>query len=177
MDENEKSSSAIDAESFKGTNESRIEPHWKFDGSIWEFLGTVQWAFVFRELGRSGRRHVLEIVSKPDQVEEAAQEYGITYRALANEMQRISKDALRMFAILDASEDDGRELPPEELEDIPELTQEQAAYIMEQQRKALATTNGDLTEARKLMRQWEHEKAYKRRIDRSQEDRSKCSIG
>ena len=82
-----------------------------------------------------------------------------------------------MFAILDASEDDGRELPPEELEDIPELTQEQAAYIMEQQRKALATTNGDLTEARKLMRQWEHEKAYKRRIDRSQEDSSKCSIG
>ena len=170
MDENEKSSSAIDAESFKGTNESRIEPHWKFDGSIWEFLGTVQWALVFRELGRSGHRHVLEIVSKPDQVEAAAQEYGITYHALVNEMQRISKDALRMFAILDAFEDDERELPLEELEDIPELTQKQAAYIMEQQRKALAMTNGNLTEARKLMRQWEHEKANKKPIEGNQVD-------
>ena len=163
MDENERSSRAGAAESFKVADEAQMEPQWKFDGSIWEFLGTVQWALVFRELGRSGRRHVLEIASKPDQVEAAAQEYGITYRVLANEMQRISKDALRMFAILDASKDEERELPLEELEDIPELTDKQAAYIMEQQRIALSMTNGNLTEARKLMRQWEHKKARERR--------------
>lgn len=163
MDKNERSSSAVDAESFKKIDETQIGPQWKFDGSIWEFLGIVQWAFVFRALGQSGRSHVLEIVSKPDQVEAAAQEHGITYRALVSEMQRISKDALRMFAILDASKDDKRELPSEELEDIPELTEEQATYILEQQRKALAMTNGNLTEARQLMRQWEHEKARERR--------------
>ena len=67
--------------------------------------------------------------------------------------------------ILDASENEERKLQPEELEDIPELTQEQATYIMEQQRTALAMTNGDLIEARKLMRQWAHERANKRRTE------------
>lgn len=78
---------------------------WKRDGSIWDFAETIQWALVFRQLSKDKPEGWSKMVSDPKMIEQKANEYGITLRAVADEMLRIGTGLKNMYAILDKKED------------------------------------------------------------------------
>lgn len=88
------------------SNAVRADSTWRFDGTLWEFVETVQWVLVLRQLKKADRPDIAEIVVSPEKIEAAAEEYGITMRATVNEMLRISKDALNMYRAIDAQQKD-----------------------------------------------------------------------
>lgn len=75
---------------------------WRWDGSIWDFAETIQWALVFRQLSKDRPAGWSAMVSDPKMIEQKANEYGITLRAITDEMLRIGTDLKNMYAIIDA---------------------------------------------------------------------------
>lgn len=75
---------------------------WCWDGTIWDFAEIVQWAFVFRQLGKDKPVGWSEMVSNPEMIKQKAAEYGITLRAVTHEMLRIGTDLKNMYAAIDA---------------------------------------------------------------------------
>lgn len=75
---------------------------WCWDGTIWDFAEIVQWAFVFRQLGKDKPVDWSEMVSNPEMIKQKAAEYGITLRAVTHEMLRIGTDLNNMYAAIDA---------------------------------------------------------------------------
>ena len=77
------------------------EKDWKWDGSLWEFLEIVQWTLVTRQLGKDQPEGWSKMITNPQMIDMKAEEYGITLRAINDEMYRISQDGKRMFELLD----------------------------------------------------------------------------
>ena len=71
----------------------------------------MQWALVFRQLSKDRPAGWSEMVSDPKMILKKADEYGITLRAVTDEMLRIGADLDHMLALLekrrDAPEADG----------------------------------------------------------------------
>ena len=63
-----------------------VMEEWRWDGSIWDFAETIQWALVFRQLGKDRPAGWSEMVSDPKMIEQKANEYGITLRAVTDEI-------------------------------------------------------------------------------------------
>ena len=74
---------------------------WRWNGSIWDFAEVVQWALVFRQLSKDKPAGWIDMVSDPKMIEQKANEYGMTLRAVSNEMLRIAESLERMYAIMD----------------------------------------------------------------------------
>ena len=74
---------------------------WCWDSSIWDFVETIQWTLVFRQLSKEKPLGWSKMVSDPKIVEQKANEYGMTYRAITNEMLRIGRDLNNMLDIIE----------------------------------------------------------------------------
>ena len=74
---------------------------WHWDSSIWDFVETVQWTLVFRQLSKEKPLGWSKMVSDPKIVEQKAKEYGMTYRAITNEMLRIGLHLNNMLDIIE----------------------------------------------------------------------------
>lgn len=74
---------------------------WRWDGSIWDFAEVVQWALVLRQLSKDKPAGWTNMVSEPKMIEQKADEYGITLRAVTSEMLRIGDCLKRMYEIID----------------------------------------------------------------------------
>ena len=74
---------------------------WHWDSSIWDFVETVQWTLVFRQLSKDKPLGWSKMVSDPKIVEQKANEYGMTYRAITNEMLRIGELLKHMLDIIE----------------------------------------------------------------------------
>lgn len=75
---------------------------WNFNGSIWEFVKTVQWALVFRQLIIENRiSDWSEIGSNEEKLKQTSAGYGITYRRITEEMSEISKRLCTAYALID----------------------------------------------------------------------------
>ena len=79
---------------------------WRWDGGLWSFIETVQWAFVFHRLGKEGAPGWQNIMTSPERVRAQAEEYGMTWKAIAREMVRHGNDALSMLGVHDARTSD-----------------------------------------------------------------------
>ena len=73
---------------------------WHWDSSIWDFVETIQWTLVFRQLSKDKPLGWSKMVSDPKIVEQKANEYGMTYRAITNEMLRIGEHLKNMLDII-----------------------------------------------------------------------------
>ena len=78
---------------------------WHWDGTIWDFAEVVQWALVFRQLSKNKPARWSQMISDPKMIEERAEEYGMTFRAITDEMLRIGTDLDRMMSITEKKED------------------------------------------------------------------------
>ena len=74
---------------------------WHWDGSIWDFAEVVQWALVFRQLSKDKPAGWSKMVSDPKMMEQKAEEYGITLRAVTDEMLHIGDSLKRMYEVMD----------------------------------------------------------------------------
>lgn len=74
---------------------------WHWDGTIWDFVETIQWTLVFRQLSKEKPLGWSKMVSDPKIVEQKANEYGMTYRAITNEMLRIGGHLKNMLDIIE----------------------------------------------------------------------------
>ena len=79
---------------------------WRWDGSLWGFIEIVQWAVLFHRLGTEKPVGWSEIMTSPDMVRTKAEEYGLTYRAIAKEMVRQGSAALKLINVLRDEETD-----------------------------------------------------------------------
>ena len=84
---------------------NREKHKWHWEGSIWYFLDIVQWAFVYHKVGTEKPDNWTEIMRNPELVKQKAEEYGMTYDAIIDEMLRIGKDGKNMLRILDEHND------------------------------------------------------------------------
>ena len=75
---------------------------------MWSFVEVVQWACVLYKLGQEGKPGFYTTMTDPKKVKMKAEEYGMTMRAVANEMFRIGKDAK---ALLDAVSEEAHTCP------------------------------------------------------------------
>ena len=74
---------------------------WHWDGSIWDFAEVVQWALVFRQLSKDKPAGWSKMVSDPKMMDQKAEEYGITLRAVTDEMLHIGDSLKRMYEVMD----------------------------------------------------------------------------
>jgi hypothetical protein len=75
---------------------------WRWEGDLWSFIEIVQWALVFHQLGKEPSPDFSEIMASPEGVRSKAEEYGMTWRAIAKEMIRCGNDAMSMLDALNA---------------------------------------------------------------------------
>ena len=68
-----------------------VEDKWNFKGTPWEFVHLVRHACVVYECVKRKRNGILEILMDDEVFEKAADEFGITYDTIKNEM-RINLD-------------------------------------------------------------------------------------
>lgn len=66
---------------------------YKFEGSLYEFLGIVQWSLTVRQAHKDGREDGFDIATNPKKNLEAAEEYGITTENLIKELVRLGREA------------------------------------------------------------------------------------
>lgn len=78
---------------------------WRWNGTIWDFAEFVQWALVFRQLSKDKPAGWSQMVSNPKMIEKKAEEYGMTFRAITDEMLRIGTNLDRMMSITEKKED------------------------------------------------------------------------
>ena len=74
---------------------------WKWKGTLWDFVDTVQWAMLMSELAEEKKSDLGAIMSSPDRVRQEANARGITRRAIVREMLRIAQDGMEMYRIID----------------------------------------------------------------------------
>lgn len=79
---------------------------WKYDGTLWDFIEIVQWSLVMREVMDHKKDELWTIMASPELVRNAADEYGITYQAVADEMVRCGRDAQTMLELIRGFEND-----------------------------------------------------------------------
>jgi len=74
---------------------------WKWKGTLWDFVDTVQWAMLMHELAEEQKTDLGAIMSSSDRVVQEANARGITRRAIVREMLRIAQDGMEMYRIID----------------------------------------------------------------------------
>lgn len=74
---------------------------WHWDGSIWDFIETIQWTLVFMQLSKDKPEGWSEMVSAPKTIKKKAAEYGMPFRAITDEMLRIGSDLNNMLLFLE----------------------------------------------------------------------------
>ena len=74
---------------------------WKWKGTLWDFVDTVQWAMLMHELAEEKKPGLGAIMSSPDRVKQETTARGITRRAIVREMLRVAQDGMEMYRIID----------------------------------------------------------------------------
>lgn len=70
-----------------------MEKKFKFQKDVQYFLGVMKWSLVALQMQEDNRENMLEILTKPDKIDEVAQEYGMDYITLLQELVRLGKEA------------------------------------------------------------------------------------
>lgn len=70
---------------------------WKYKGDIMPMIDNIQWAFVVNRMQREDNRRLMRIISNSDEMKKAAEEYGMTRLAVAKEMVRLGRKAIRLL--------------------------------------------------------------------------------
>ena len=83
-----------------------MDQGWHWEGSLWSFLDVVRWALVYYRLGKDHSPGWSTIMSSPEKVRAKAEQFGLTYRAIANEMIRLGTEGISMLDMLDAMDKD-----------------------------------------------------------------------
>ena len=71
---------------------------WKYKGDIMPMIDNIQWAFVVNRMQREDNRRLMRIISNSDEMKKAAEEYGMTRLAVAKEMVRLGRKAIRLLS-------------------------------------------------------------------------------
>ena len=71
------------------------------NGTIWDFAEVIQWAVVVRQLSKDKPDGWTRMASDPKMIEQKAEEYGMTLRAITSGMLRIGKDLKNMYELID----------------------------------------------------------------------------
>lgn len=61
-------------------------------------IDNIRWAFVVNRMMREDNRRLMNIMSDSDEMMKAAEEYGMTRLAVAKEMIRLGRKAIRMMS-------------------------------------------------------------------------------
>lgn len=77
---------------------------YKFDGNVQYFLGIMKWSLVTHQMQKDGREDLFDVMTKPDKIEEVANEYGMNNIALLQEMVRFGKEAEDILDFYDTLE-------------------------------------------------------------------------
>lgn len=70
-----------------------MEKKFKFQKDVQYFLGVMKWSLVALQMQEDNREDMLEILTKPDKINEVAQEYGMDHITLLQELVRLGKEA------------------------------------------------------------------------------------
>lgn len=70
-----------------------MEKKFKFQKDVQYFLGVMKWSLVALQMQEDNREDMLEILTKPDKIDEVAQEYGMDHITLLQELVRLGKEA------------------------------------------------------------------------------------
>lgn len=79
---------------------------WRWEGGLWSFIEIVQWALVFHRLGKEDMPGWNDIMTSPERVRAKAEEYGMTWKAIAREMVRHGSNALSMLDFHDVQREE-----------------------------------------------------------------------
>jgi hypothetical protein len=71
---------------------------WKYKGDVMPMIDNIRWAFVVNRMMREDNRRLMNIMSDSDEMMKAAEEYGMTRLAVAKEMIRLGRKAIRMMS-------------------------------------------------------------------------------
>lgn len=71
---------------------------WKNKGDVMPMIDNIRWAFVVNRMMREDNRRLMNIMSDSDEMMKAAEEYGMTRLAVAKEMIRLGRKAIRMMS-------------------------------------------------------------------------------
>ena len=66
---------------------------YKFDGSVYKFLGMMQWTLTVRKAYEEGHPEGFKVATDPEVNKKVAEEYGITEKAVLYELVRLGKEA------------------------------------------------------------------------------------
>jgi hypothetical protein len=72
---------------------------WHFDGTAGEFIGTVKWALLARQMEIDQLPERFDVIRTPDLVFQKADEYGMTSDAITKEMIRIGREAQQTYKL------------------------------------------------------------------------------
>ena len=78
--------------------------NWHWDGSVWSFIGIVQWALTIHKAAEDNLPNMMDIAGDRRKLSAKAREYGIDEFSIANEMIRIGQDALKVLQALNKME-------------------------------------------------------------------------
>ncbi len=78
-----------------------VEDKWSFNGTPWEFIHLVRHACVVHECVKRKRNIIINILTDDEVFEKAADELGITYDTITNEMRRNLDFAERLDEIME----------------------------------------------------------------------------
>ena len=71
---------------------------WKYKGDVLPMIDNIRWTFVVNRMMREDNRRLMNIMSDSDEMMKAAEEYGMTRLAVAKEMIRLGRKAMRMMS-------------------------------------------------------------------------------
>jgi len=67
---------------------------WKFNGDVIPMIDNIQWSFVVEKMMHNDENRLMNIISNSDDMQKAAEEYGMTRMAVAKEMIRLGQEAI-----------------------------------------------------------------------------------
>ena len=70
---------------------------WKYKGDVMPMIDNIRWAFVVNKMQREDNDRLIDIMSDSDEMMKAAEEYGMTRMAVAKEMTRLGRKAIRIM--------------------------------------------------------------------------------
>ena len=71
---------------------------WKYKGDLMPMIDNIRWTFVVNRMQREDNRRLMKIISNSDEMMKAAEEYGMTRLAVAKEMVRLGRKAIRVLS-------------------------------------------------------------------------------
>ena len=71
---------------------------WKYKGDLMPMIDNIRWTFVVNRMMRDDNDRLMDIMSDSDEMMKAAEEYGMTRLAVAKEMIRLGRKAVRALS-------------------------------------------------------------------------------